>query len=368
MIANRVEKGGYGGGNYDLGAAAALLGGAASGGFPSGAVPSAQTIGFSGGGAFGGNPASRASMVPNAPNVEAGLRSMGANAPAPIYATSGPDAYKLPPWLNQLASQFNLTASTYASGGSLHQMGYAADFDGSKADMDRFADYISQNLSGQTLQLIHADGDKRWGIASGKDVSNSGYYSGDYGGHFDHVHWATDAPVLAPGQIGMMNPQQPMPAYGGSTPPGQSGAQQQPQQQAQLAGYNTSDIAGDLGLPGAKRYQRGDEGIFGLGASLIGSYGGEAGQKFLHPFRNGALGTAGGAAPPAPDPVSPPSTVTSSAATRAPDLEHVGGGQGAARVTNVTHNYQGITTPQQIAPAIMQTHLADTRATVPRST
>lgn len=161
----------------------------------------AMTAGYTTGISAGANPASRAMQVPNAPNVEAGLRSMGANAPSPIYATSGPNAYQLPPWLTNMASQFGLTASTYASGGSLHQMGYAADFNAKPGDpqgaakMDAFADYIKNNLSSQTLQLIHADGNERWGIASGRDVSGSGYYAGDYGGHHDHVHWATDAPV-----------------------------------------------------------------------------------------------------------------------------------------------------------------------------
>jgi hypothetical protein len=81
-------------------------------------------------------------------------------------------------------------------------MGYAFDFNARPGDpqgqakMDSFADYIQQNLSPQTLQLIHASGQRRWGIASGQDVSGSPYYAGDYGGHFDHVHWATDVPPI----------------------------------------------------------------------------------------------------------------------------------------------------------------------------
>lgn len=144
------------------------------------------------------NPASAATRVPNAPNVEAGIRGM--NLPT-LYPTSGQGAYQVPAWANQLAAAFGLTASTYASGGSLHQMGYAFDFNGPQQNMDSFATFISQHLAQQTLQLIHASGNQRWGIASGQDVSGGGYYAGDYGGHFDHVHWATDVPVLINGQI-----------------------------------------------------------------------------------------------------------------------------------------------------------------------
>lgn len=140
------------------------------------------------------NPASVASRVPNAPNVEAGIRAMG-GLPT-LYDTSGANAYKVPGWTQQLAKDFGLTASTYASGGSLHQMGYAFDFNGPQPNMDAFADFIQNNLSPQTLQLIHASGQRRWGIASGHDVSGSSYYAGDYGGHFDHVHWATDVPPI----------------------------------------------------------------------------------------------------------------------------------------------------------------------------
>lgn len=184
------------------------------------------------------NPASVATRVPNAPNVEAGIRGMGIPT---LYPTSGPGAYTVPAWAQQLAAAFGLTASTYASGGSLHQMGYAFDFNGPQQNMDAFANFISTRLASQTLQLIHASGNQRWGIASGQDVSAGGYYAGDYGGHFDHVHWATDVPVLLNGQI----PPGSLVAAGmaaGSTVPGVTN----PQQAAALAaGY--PDVASALG-------------------------------------------------------------------------------------------------------------------------
>lgn len=192
--------GGQGGGaaasNYLGGGLPNMLGGQGGGIMPAGML-SGQ------GGGISANPASLASMVPNAPNVEAGIRSMGGLPNGTLYPTSGPGAYQVPPWAQQLAAQFGLTASTYSSGGSLHQMGYAFDFNGPQGNMDAFADYIQKNLASQTLQLIHADGNRRWGIASGRDVSGGGYYAGDYPGHFDHVHWATDVPPIMGGMPGV---------------------------------------------------------------------------------------------------------------------------------------------------------------------
>jgi hypothetical protein len=166
------------------------------------------------------NAASRASQISPAPNVEAGINAAGGLSK--IYPTSGDGAYQVPKWAIDLGSEFGLVPSTYASGGSLHQMGYAMDFapkPGSTTgaeDMDRFAQFIQDNLSGQTLQLIHAQdnwqsGGKHWGIAAGRTVDQpgaqyQGYYTAGgqgYAGHTDsgggHVHWATDvAPLINP--------------------------------------------------------------------------------------------------------------------------------------------------------------------------
>lgn len=155
-------------------------------------------------GGVGLNPASQATRVPNAPNVEAGIRAIG-GLPT-LYPTSGPNAYQVPAWAQELAAAFNLTASTYASGGSLHQMGYAFDFNdpaapnGPSANKEAFAQFIASVLGPQTLQLIYR-GQRDYGIASGQDVSGSGYYAGDLSGHTNHVHWGTDVPVLLNGQV-----------------------------------------------------------------------------------------------------------------------------------------------------------------------
>ena len=104
--------------------------------------------------------------------------------------------------MNDLAGKFGLTASTYPSGGSLHQMGFAADFMGDPKMMEAFAAYIQQNLAGQTLQLIHqGQSGTKYGIAAGQAVgpgtSQPGYYGGNWSEEGTMVHWATDvAPII----------------------------------------------------------------------------------------------------------------------------------------------------------------------------
>ncbi|MDP7703175.1 hypothetical protein [Mycobacterium sp. TY815] len=178
----------------------AAAGGAAPAPPPPAAAPPA------GQGGIGLNPASQATRVPNAPNVEAGIRAIG-GLPT-LYPTTGPNAYQVPAWAQQLAAAFNLTASTYATGGSLHQMGYAFDFNdpaapnGPSANKEAFAKFIMANLRDQTLQLIYR-GSQDYGIASGQVQGQGQYYtgSGGYQEHTDHVHWGTDVPVLLNGQV-----------------------------------------------------------------------------------------------------------------------------------------------------------------------
>ncbi|TDL05459.1 phage tail protein [Mycobacterium paragordonae] len=178
----------------------ASAGGAAPAPAPPAAAPPA------GQGGIGLNPASQATRVPNAPNVEAGIRAIG-GLPT-LYPTSGPNAYQVPAWAQQLAAAFGLTASTYANGDSLHQMGYAFDFNdpnapnGPSANKEAFARFIMQNLRDQTLQLIYR-GSQDYGIASGQVQGQGQYYtgSGGYQEHTDHVHWGTDVPVLLNGQV-----------------------------------------------------------------------------------------------------------------------------------------------------------------------
>lgn len=181
------------------------IGGDGSLAFPQGVTPPASVAGAPGLSGIGLNPASQATRVPNAPNVEAGIRAIG-GLPGTLYPTSGAGAYQVPAWAQQLAAAFGLTASTYSNGGSLHQMGYAFDFNdpdapnGPSAKKDAFAQFIMQNLRQQTLQLIYR-GQRDYALASGQDVSSSGYYAGDLPGHTDHVHFGTDVPVLINGQV-----------------------------------------------------------------------------------------------------------------------------------------------------------------------
>lgn len=179
----------------------AAAGGAAPAPPPPAAAPPAGQAGIS------LNPASQATRVPIAPNVEAGIRAIG-GLPGTLYPTSGQGAYQVPAWAQQLAAAFNLTASTYATGGSLHQMGYAFDFNdpaapnGPSANKEAFAKFIMANLRDQTLQLIYR-GSQDYGIASGQVQGQGQYYtgSGGYQEHTDHVHWGTDVPVLLNGQV-----------------------------------------------------------------------------------------------------------------------------------------------------------------------
>ncbi|OBK14095.1 hypothetical protein [Mycobacterium asiaticum] len=175
--------------------------------FPQGVTPPPSVAGAPGISGIGLNPASQATRVPIAPNVEAGIRAIG-GLPGTLYPTSGAGAYQVPAWAQQLAAAFGLTASTYSNGGSLHQMGYAFDFNdpdapnGPSQRKEAFARFIMQNLRDQTLQLIYR-GSQDYGIASGQVQGQGQYYtgSGGYQEHTDHVHWGTDVPVLINGQI-----------------------------------------------------------------------------------------------------------------------------------------------------------------------
>jgi len=175
------------------------------------------------------NPASRAAIPLGGSTTSAvaraGLQPLYTPGTSFGYGQAPPPTAKVPASILQLADQFGLEASTYASGGSLHQAGFAFDFrpkggdmgPAGRAKMDAFASFIQNNLRSQTLELIHYDPGQAaaqvnfdpskgqyWGIAGAQDVDHpgdkyQGYFTqGDqgYSGHSDHVHWATDAPVL----------------------------------------------------------------------------------------------------------------------------------------------------------------------------
>jgi hypothetical protein len=68
--------------------------------------------------------------------------------------------------------------------------------------MQRFADYLA-SVPGLE-QVIYQDPrtGRRTGIAGGRDVSSTGYYASDYGGHTDHVHVRTSTSIPLPGMRG----------------------------------------------------------------------------------------------------------------------------------------------------------------------
>ena len=125
----------------------------------------------------------------------------------PFY-TPGEYTYgdgRLPDWAEKFAQQFGLQVSSSVSASgkdSLHGAGLAFDFSGPQENMTKMAEYIQQNLAGQTLQLIYQDSKsgRKYGIAGGQNVgsgSGSPYYDAAWAGHNDHVHWASDVPVGA---------------------------------------------------------------------------------------------------------------------------------------------------------------------------
>lgn len=118
---------------------------------------------------------------------------------APLYSRDAKGNAEVPQWAQQLAASFNLTASTYNDpGGGLHgggMGGWAFDFGGNAADMERFAQFLQQNMAGSLAQLIFQSPTKDYGIAGGTDVGGmrgqGRYYGSDgYAGHGDHVHGA----------------------------------------------------------------------------------------------------------------------------------------------------------------------------------
>jgi hypothetical protein len=187
----------------------------------------------------GGSATPTGDMVAANPNSRANIQLGGTTTAAvqraglsPLYKPGTtwdggaiPAGSNIPPQIAQLAKQFGLTAKTDPHG-SLHSAGFAFDFSPSDGDygpagrdrMDSFASFIKNNLSSQTLELIHYDPGVAakevafdpskgpyWGIAGAQDVDHPGdkyqsYFTGGdegYSGHSDHVHWATDvAPVF----------------------------------------------------------------------------------------------------------------------------------------------------------------------------
>lgn len=115
-----------------------------------------------------------------------------------------------PAWVYALADAFGVKASTYPG----HQeseraeKGFAPnpqrlnrgiDWAGSVANMQRLADYLL-TVRGSLEQVIweNPQTGRRVGVAGGDDVSGSGYYAADFGGHRDHVHTRQSQPIPLP--------------------------------------------------------------------------------------------------------------------------------------------------------------------------
>ena len=115
-----------------------------------------------------------------------------------------------PQWVYDLASVFNLKASTYPGHQESHRVeaGFAPnpqgqnrgiDWSGSVADMQRFADYllsVRRGLEQVIWENPHTR--RRAGVAGGDDVSTTAYYHSDYAGHQDHVHTRQSIPIPLP--------------------------------------------------------------------------------------------------------------------------------------------------------------------------
>ncbi|GEM_PF-4168370 len=159
------------------------------------------------GGSAASNPASRASTLTNDVTIGPDLvrqRGFDRLYEPGLNVTYGSPG--LPDWVYPFAEQFGVEASTYPTGGTLHEAGFAFDFRGTPEQLERMSKYIQDNLAEQTLQLIYqspANGNT-YGIAGGElagpgtDAPN--YYAADWAGHQDHIHWATDVPVIPGGK------------------------------------------------------------------------------------------------------------------------------------------------------------------------
>ncbi|WP_082945094.1 glycoside hydrolase family 25 protein [Mycobacterium sp. 852013-50091_SCH5140682] len=118
-----------------------------------------------------------------------------------------------PDWVYQLAQVFGLRASTYPGHqeSNRNEAGFAPnpqqlnrgiDWAGPVENMQRFADYL-MTVRGSLEQIIwqNPNTGQRAGVAGGRDVTDTGYYASDYGGHRDHVHTRQSAPIPMPGDI-----------------------------------------------------------------------------------------------------------------------------------------------------------------------
>lgn len=115
-----------------------------------------------------------------------------------------------PDWVYQLGECFGVKASTYPGHqeSSRNEAGFAPnpsrlnrgiDWAGSVDDMERFARYLL-TIKDDLEQVIWANPRTggRVGVAGGRDVTASQYYSAAWAGHQDHVHTRQSKPIPLP--------------------------------------------------------------------------------------------------------------------------------------------------------------------------
>ena len=183
-------------------AATGALGGGGSGGSDGASLPSLSSVMPGGGSSWwpGGTPAaSTGGRVPY--GLPRGSNSGG-------YGGGG---VQFPDWVNQIAQQFGIKPSTYPGHqeSNRNEAGFAPnpmdlnraiDWSGPVPNMERFADYLA-TIPQDMEQVIwqNPQTGNRVGIAGGRDVSGSGYYADDFGGHQNHVHTRQSLSIPLPG-------------------------------------------------------------------------------------------------------------------------------------------------------------------------
>ncbi|MHA7703394.1 transglycosylase family protein [Mycobacterium sp. ML4] len=206
----------------------------------------------------------------------AGYSTGGGGIPYGLPAGSNSGGYggsgvQFPDWVNALGAAFGVKPSTYGGHqeGDRQEAGFAPnpnhlnrgiDWSGSVENMQRFAEYVSSVPGMEQVIWQNPGTGQRIGIAGGRDVSGTGYYAGDYGGHQNHVHTRQATSIPLPGGM--------MPAgFGG----------------------------GDVVLPGGGGFGVQPAG-FGQGGGVGSGLGGGGGASDIHGW-GGAPGPSGGPGP-----------------------------------------------------------------------
>lgn len=119
---------------------------------------------------------------------------------------------QFPDWVNQIAEEFGIKPSTYPGhqSSNRNEPGYAPnpqglnrgiDWTGPPQNLQRFSDYLKTIPQGmeQVIYQNPATGTTTE-IAGGR--IQPGYFSGDLGGHTDHVHTRQASPIPLPPRVG----------------------------------------------------------------------------------------------------------------------------------------------------------------------